>query len=584
MKSFFKSFFATLLALIVFFGILFLLIVGIAGAIASSETTELEKKSVLVIDLSQTYAERKMEDPLAEISGEEQAPDLSTTLKLIEKAAADSLVSGIYLKARDNANGFATTEELRKALVAFRKKGKFVVAFGDYISQKAYAVAHVADKVYCHPKGMFEWKGLSVEYVFFKNLLDRLEVKPQVFYAGKFKSATEPFRATAMTEANREQTSVWLNDIYTEMIASVATARKLNPDSLKQFAARYTFDVPEKAVQAKLLDGLKYDDEVREEIRRRTGLGKDEKINFVTLSKYKNSVDLTESFSKNKIAVVYAEGEIVYGKGSPEDIGSDEYLGILRKIRNDKSVKALVLRVNSPGGSSLASEVIWREIELMRKAGLPVIVSMGDVAASGGYYISSNANKIFVQPNTITGSIGVFGIIPDISSFMEKKLGVTFDRVKTSEMADAPSITRPMTENEKSIVQKEVDRIYLDFKTRVADGRKKNMDYVDSIAQGRVWTGKRAIQLGLADAEGGLQDAIGEAAKQAGVKEYRTRSYPEKKSLLEYFFNKYPDDLLEASVNEQWGKEELALLKRMKKLREQSGEVKAQLPFEFVVR
>lgn len=584
LKSFFKSFFAALLALIVFFGLLFFLFVGIASLVVSSEKETLEKKSVLVIDLAKSYNERTMDDPFAEISGEDQAPDLTTTLKLIEKAETDSLIAGIYLQSRDNPNGFATTGELREALQSFRKKGKFVIAYGDYISQKAYAVSHVADKIYCHPQGMLEWKGLSVEYIFFKNLLDRLEIRPQVFYAGKFKSATEPFRATAMSDANREQTSVWLNDMYDDLIASVSRARKIDADSLRSYAAAYAFDLPEKAVKARLIDGVKYDDEVKDELRRRMGLSKEDKINFISLSKYKDAVDLTDTFVKDKIAVVYAEGEIVYGKGSPEEIGSDEYLSLLKKIRNDKSVRALVLRINSPGGSSLASEIIWREVALMRKKGMPVVVSMGDVAASGGYYIASNASKIFVQPNTITGSIGVFGIIPDISSFMKNKLGVTFDRVNTASMADAPSLTRPMSEQEKAIVQKEIDRIYLDFKSKVASGRKKTMDNVDSIAQGRVWTGKRALQIGLADAVGGLDDAVKEAAKLAKLKEYRTRTYPEKKSVFEYLFNKYPEDLLSSSMEAQLGKEEYALFKRIKSMKENSGEVKAQLPYEFTIR
>jgi protease-4 len=509
---------------------------------------------------------------------------MNTAIKLIEKASKDSSIRGVYLLSKDNANGYAGSSELRNALTAFKTSGKFIIGYGDYISQKAYYVASVANKIYCHPKGMFEWQGMSVEYTFFKNLIDKLEIKPQIFYAGKFKSATEPFRTTAMSDANKEQTSVWLNDIYGEMIDAVASSRNKSIDSLKSYANRFALDKPEKAVAAGLLDGLKYDDQVRDEIRQRLKIGKTDKINFISLAKYSKAVSVTGAYSKDKIALVLAEGEIVYGKGSPGQIGSDEYLALLRKLRSDKSVKAIVLRVNSPGGSSLASEIIWRELELIRKEGKKIVVSMGDVAASGGYYIACNADKIMVQPNTITGSIGVFSIVPDFSSFMNNKLGISFDRVKTGEYADMPSVTRALTENEKQFIQGQVDQIYLDFKTRVAEGRKKDINYIDSIAQGRVWTGKRAIQLGLADKIGGLEEAIAEAAKMAGMKEFKVRKYPEPQSILEYFMDKGSSDLTSSTLQKELGMEDYQLFKRIKAMKEEKGEIKSQLPFEFIIK
>ncbi len=584
MKSFFKSFFASLLALFIFFGLVFLLFFGIAGSMLSDKVITLEKNAVLVIDLSNEFKERKMEDPFAELSGKENTPTLATAIKLIDKAKADSMIKGIYLVAKDNPNGFATSQELINALQSFKASKKFVIAYGDYISQKAYAVAQVSDKIYCNPKGIFQWQGFSAEYVFFKSLIDKLEIKPQIFYAGKFKSATEPFRATEMSAPNKEQTSVWLNDIYGEMISQVSKSRKIDKDTLRSLANRYAIDIPESAVKAGLIDGVKYDDEVKDEIKKRLGLSKSDKIGFISLAKYKDAVSLSGAFSKDKIALVVAEGEIVYGKGSPSQIGSEEYLALLRKLRYDKSVKAIVLRVNSPGGSSLASEIIWRELEMIKKQGIPIVVSMGDVAASGGYYIAANSNKIFVQPNTITGSIGVFSIIPDFSSFMKNKLGVTFDRVKTSEFADAPSVTRPLSEREQQIVQHEIDRIYLDFKTRVADGRKKSLDYIDSIAQGRVWTGSRAIQIGLADAIGGQDQAIAEAAKLAGLKEYKVRTYPEEKTLIEYILQQVPDELSSSSIEKEIGKDEYMIFKRIKALKEESGQAKSRLPFDFIIR
>lgn len=583
MKSFFKSFFASLLALLVFFTLIFILFFGIAGALLADEQVKVDSKSVLVIDLSKRLSDRKIDDPFAELSGDETYPELSSAVKLIKHAAKDSLIKGIYLIAKENGNGAASSTELRSALNEFKQSSKFIIAYGDYISQSAYSVAVLADKIYCHPKGIFEWQGMSVEYVFFKSLLDRLEIKPQIFYAGKFKSATEPFRETSMTEANKEQTQVWLNDLYTEMLSSVAIYRKLSVDSLRLYADQFAIDAPEKAVKYKLIDGVKYDDELKQEIKSLLKIAKTEKINFISLPDYEKAADLSEGYAKDKIAVVFAEGDIMYGRPAPETITSDEYLTLLRNIRNDKSIKAVVLRVNSPGGSSLASEIIWREIEMIKKEGKKVIVSMGNVAASGGYYIACNADKIFVQPNTITGSIGVFSVVPDFSSFLKNKVGVTFDGVATSKYADAPSVTRPMTEEERKIIQNEVDKIYFTFKSRVAEGRRLKMDYVDSIAQGRVWTGKRAIELKLADQLGGLDAAIAEAVKLTGVKEYRVKSYPEPKSFFEYIMNSYPDQFTRSSLKKELGAEEYEIYLRLKELKNDRGEVKARMPFELSI-
>ena len=583
MKSFFKSFFAALLALITFFLLTFLIFFGIAGALMRDEKTDIGNNAVLVVDLSKSYNDRQKEDPFAELTGktEDVVPDLQTTIKLLDKAKSDSSIKGIYLISANNPNGFATSNELRNALISFKKSNKFIIAYGDYITQKAYAVANVADKIYSHPKGMIEWQGMSVEYMYFKNLIDKLEIKPQIFYAGKFKSANEPFREAQMSDANRAQTTVWLNDLYDGLINGTASTRKISADSLKIFANNYTLDMPEKAVSANLIDGLKYDDELKDELRKRIKIEKSQKINFVSLSKYQKSVSLSAGFAKDKIAVVVAEGEIVYGKGGSTQVGSDEYLSLLRKLRTDKSIKGIVMRVNSPGGSSFASEIIWREIELIKKEGKPVVVSMGDVAASGGYYIACNANKIYADPQTITGSIGVFSIVPDFSSFMKNKLGITFDRVVTSKYADAPSVTRPMNEFEKNMIQSQVDRIYLDFKQRVSKGRNLSMEFVDSIAQGRVWTGNRALELGLVDKIGGLEDAITATVKLAGLKEYRVKSYPEPKSLIEQLFDQYPTDFTEASIKKEIGTEQYSIYKRIQKIKTEKGDIQTRMPFEF---
>jgi protease-4 len=556
---------------------------GIAGALMSDEKPVVGEKGVLLIDLSKNYNELKQDDPFAQLSlkEDEVAPDLSTLIKIIGYAKTDSSIKGIYLMASENPNGYATSNEIRNALIDFKKSKKFILSYADYISEKAYYIANISDKIYCNPKGMFQWQGMSVEYVYFKNMLDKLEIKTQIFYAGKFKSATEPFRESKMTEANRAQTTVWLNDLYDGLINGTASARGLNADSLKIMANNYLIVKPEDALKYKLIDGLKYDDEVKDEMRKRLGIDKEKTINFIRLHKYEKSIDNMSGFSKDKIALVIAEGEIVYGKGKSGQIGSDDYLSLLRKLRFDKNTKAIVLRINSPGGSSLASEIIWRELELIRKAGKPVVVSMGDVAASGGYYIACNANRIFADPKTITGSIGVFAIIPNVSGFMENKIGVTFDRVKTSAYADAPSLTRPMTEFESRLMQSQVDQIYLDFKTRVADGRKKSVLYIDSIAQGRVWAGSRALELGLVDQLGYMNDAISYAVKSSAVKDYRLKVYPEPKSFLEQIFDQYPTDFTEASIKKNIGKENYQLFKQIESLKNEKGEIKTRLPFDL---
>ncbi len=549
------------------------------------EKTELAKKSVLVIDLSKSFDDKQKEDPFAEITGksDDVMPSLSTTIQLINAAKSDSSINGIYLRSATNVNGYATSNELRNALISFKQSKKFIIAYGDYITQKAYYVANVSDKIYCHPKGLVEWQGMSVEYMFFKNLIDKLEIKPQIFYAGKFKSATEPFRESQMTEANKVQTTVWLNDLYDDLISTTSLSRRINADTLKAYANNYEIANTEKALDVHLIDGLKYDDEVKSEIRKKLAITDGKKINFISLSQYKKVADLKISFSSDKIAVVVAEGEIVYGKGNSDQVSSDEYLTLLRKLRNDNNIKGIVLRVNSPGGSSLASEIIWREIELIKNQGKPVVVSMGDVAASGGYYISCNANTIFADSNTITGSIGVFSIVPDVSTFMKNKLGVTFDRVKTGEFADAPSVTRPMNDFEKNIMQSQVERVYMDFKNRVAAGRNKTIEYVDSIAQGRVWTGSRAKQLGLVDKIGGLQEAIAEVVKLARVNEYRIKTYPESKSFIDQILNQYPTDLTETSLKKELGMELYSMMKRIQQLKTGKGEIQTRIPFEFSI-
>lgn len=584
MKSFLKFFLAALVALFVFFGIGFLILVGIAGSLSTSSKVSIASKSVLYIDLAHSYSDRRPDKMIAQLTGNTDASGTSLydLVRMIQYAANDSSIKGIYLKCNDNGNGFGASEEIRNALLEFKTSKKFVIAFGDMISQKAYYVANAADEIYCNPKGGLEWKGFASQLYFIKNTLKQLDIEPQIFYAGKFKSATEPLREEKMTDANRLQTGVWLGDLYRSLLETTAETRKVDTSTLLQYANNLSIQTTDDGVKYKLLDAAKYDDEVKDEIRNRLGIAKDDKIEFLLPSTYAEAITLNR-YAKDRIAVIYAEGDIVYGKGEDGQVGSDEFRTLLTKARTAKDVKAVVLRVNSPGGSSLASEIIWREGELLKKAGKPFVVSMGDVAASGGYYISAGADSIFAQPNTITGSIGVFAIIPNLQGFFKNKLGVSFDEVKTAEHASYGSISKPLSDMEKRLVQSEVDTIYHDFKTRVADGRKKDLTYVDSIAQGRVWTGNMALQIGLVDKLGGLQDAIKCAAGMANMTDYSLKEYPEPKSLLELLKSSYSKNVKAKAIKEEIGTQGWSLFEQLKKFKEMTGSVQARLPFDIMV-
>lgn len=584
MRSFFKFFLAALLALVVFMLIGFLILFAVAGSIASSEKTTIAAKSVLFIDLSRSFKDKKTDNTLARLSGDRDiySTSLYDVVRLLQHAKSDSSVRGIYIKCNENANGFAASEELRNALLDFKESKKFVIAYGDMISQKAYFVASTADKIYCNPKGIMEWKGFASQLFFIKNALKKLEIEPQIFYDGKFKSATEPLREEKMTDANRLQTTVWLGDLYNRFLLATAAARNIDTATLHRYTSAYMIQTPNDAVKYKLLDGVKYDDEVKDEIRKRLGINGDDKIEFVQIGSYAEATSI-KKYAADRIAVIYAEGDIVYGRGTEGQVGSDEFRNLISKARTDKNIKAIVLRVNSPGGSALASEIIWRETMLTRKAGKPFVVSMGDMAASGGYYISCAADSIFAQPNTITGSIGVFGIVPNMQDFFKNKLGVTFDQVKTAPNADIGSVTRPLTEGEKIIIQSEIDTVYHDFKTRVAEGRKKDMPLIDSIAQGRVWTGSRAVQIGLADRVGGLNDAIACAAGMAKLKDYSLREYPEPASFWDMLKSNYGKTVKTKVIKEELSYSEYQMYEQLQRIRQIVGTAQARLPYDIFV-
>lgn len=583
MKSFFKSFLAALLALFVFSIGGVMLLIGLAATVSSDEAVAVPTNAVLVIDLGDNFTEKEVADPFTELMrpGTGKVPSLSNIIGLIQHAKKDSNIKGIYIKCQENPNGYAASEELRKALVDFKKSNKFILAYGETISQKGYWVGNVANAIYTHPQGGLDFSGFSLETVFLKGMLDKLEVEMQVFYAGKFKSATEPFRYTKMSDANKLQTGVWLNGLYDHFIETVSSSRQIAPDQLKAMANEAKIQSAQDALSNGLVDGLVYDDQFKKIVAKKLKGVKEKDIPFVSIKEYAKSVAIRGSGS-GKIAVVYADGDIVMGKGMRESIASDDFRLMLQKIRADETIDALVLRVNSPGGSSLASDIIWREIELIKNK-IPVIVSMGDVAASGGYYIACGADSIYADANTITGSIGVFSVVPNISGFMKNKLGVTFDGVKTATYANGPSATRPLNSMEQKMLQAGVDSIYHTFKSRVAKGRKKPIDYVDSIAQGRVWLGSDAIGVGLVDKIGTLNDAIASAAKMAKVKGYTIKQFPESKSFLEDFIEDYKDYVKVKSIESEIGANQWQVLQHMKSIQQMVGAPQARLPI-FVVK
>jgi protease-4 len=583
MKSFFKIFFASLAALFIFTIVAVVIMLGVLSGLATPEKVKTGGNAVLVLDLSQVFQEVKVQNPLAGLGDKENydIPALYDVVRLIRHAQTDSSIKGIYIKCSGNNNGFAASDEIRNELAAFKSQGKFIYAYADVIPQNAYHVANVADKVYCNPKGGMDWKGMAMQMAFLKGTLQKLEIEPQIFYAGKFKSATEPLREEQMTVANKLQSSVLLNDLYGHFLLQASAARKIDTATLHQYANESRIQYAADALQYKLVDGLRYDDEVKDEIKERLKVGKYDKINFVTLGKYAQAVHYKRTGTE-KIAVIYAQGDIVDGKGDRDAIGGETYRNLIRKARLDNEVKAIVIRINSGGGSAMASENIWRELTIARKD-KPVIVSFGDVAASGGYYLACNADSIFCQANTITGSIGVFTLLPNMQSFFKNKLGMTFDGVKTSPDADALSVTKPLTPAQRQYFQNDVDTIYHSFKQRVADGRKKSIEFVDSIGQGRVWSGTRALELGLVDRIGSLEDYNSTAARLAKENQYIQNEKTQPPNQQEMIFGDYQQTTKQSAIREELGPEGMKIYSTLKRVKAMVGVSQARLPFDFTI-
>ena len=578
---------ATIVGLLLFSFVGFLLLLGIGAAISSSDNkTTVSANSVLKLDLDKPVEERSSENPFSDFGPVRSSGDAIGLVELkqtLKDAKEDDNIKGIYLQTESPMAGWASLEEIRNALIDFKQSKKFVYAYAEGMTEKGYYLASVADKIYLNPAGDLEWNGLNAELTFFKGTLDKLGVKPEIFRVGEFKSAIEPFVRESMSEPNKLQVTSFLNSINDHMLVRVAQSRNLRVDSLKRYADKLTIQKPEDALRTKLITNIGYQDELESVIRKQLGVEEKKKINYVSLSKYeKSEKDDSEGSGSNRIAVIVATGDIHTGKNGDNSIGSETIAEELRKARLDDKVKAIVLRVNSGGGSALASDVMYREVELAKKA-KPVIGSMSDYAASGGYYMLMSCNKIVAEPNTITGSIGVFSLMFNTETFFKDKLGVTYDRVKTNENADFPTATHEMTPFQKQAIQRATERIYADFTSKAAAGRKLPVDSIRAIAGGRVWTGTQGKALGLVDQLGGLEDAVKLAAQSAKLKDgdYKLKYQPRKKPFFEQVMNSFSGDE-ESKIQAQLG--ELApYVTYLKKLKMMEG-AQMRIPFELKIQ
>lgn len=584
MKDFMKFTFASLLGVILA-GVVFTVlgIVTMVGMVASSDTeTVVEDNSVLIVDFEGTLTERAEENPLQELMGEEYTNyGLDDILSAIKKAKNHDNIKGIYLKPTMLGASYASLEEIRKALVDFKESGKWIVSYADqYAEQGMYYLASVADKIIVNPQGSIAWHGLASQSIFFKDLLDKVGVEMQIFKVGTYKSAVEPFIATEMSPANREQVSVYLNSIWGRLLEDVSASRNISVDSLNLLADQLMDLTPaEKYIECGLADTLMYQDEVRAYLKEKMGCDEDESLNTLSLADMKNvkrNVPLDKS--GNIVAVYYAYGGIDDSTSPEEGINSEKVIRDLRKLREDETIKAVVLRVNSPGGSAYGSEQIWNEV-LKMKAEKPVVVSMGDYAASGGYYISCAADCIVANPTTLTGSIGIFGMVPNAEKLLEDKLGLDFDVVKTNKMADMGNLSRAFNPEEKAVMQSMVNNGYKLFVKRCADGRGMTTEAIEKIAEGRVWTGKDAKELGLVDELGGLDKALEIAAEKAGVEEYSIISYPAQASIFSSLMGSAKKDYIEGKMNETLG-EYYQYLKFLENIKE-ADRIQARIPFDL---
>ena len=584
MKNFLKYTLATITGIIIASVIFFVVMLASLSAIVSSgnKPVSVSNNSILVLKAGVSIPDRSDQNPLSGIDlfnlTLSQAPGLNDILYNIEKASGDSRIKGILIENGLLPSGWATTEEIRNALIKFREKGKFVISYSDYIlTQECFYLATASDKIYINPGAMVDFKGLSSEIMFYKKALDKIGVEVQVIRHGKFKGAVEPFILNKLSDENRSQIKDYAGSLWNQVIEDISKSRNIPAEQLNRLADNLVGNLASGAYENKLVDGLMYRDELLDTLKSLSGIKRDKELNLISMTKYSKVPETKTIYSqKNKIAVVYASGTIVTGKGNDTNIGGNYYADVIRKARIDTSIKAIVLRVNSPGGSATAADIIWRELSLAVRV-KPVVVSMGNYAASGGYFISAPGSKIYADPMTISGSIGVFGLVPNAGKLLEDKLGLTTETINTNKNSDFPTILRPMNTYEKEIMQMSVEKIYRDFVGKVASGRKMSIESVDSIGQGRVWSGTGALKIGLVDEIGGLNDAIKSAAKLAGIRFFSIRELPVIEDPYTRILNQLTGEIKLSIMKNELG-ESVKYFNLVKELKNMSG-VQARLPY-----
>lgn len=584
MKDFFKSLLASILGCFIVLGLFFLIMfVSLVGmSITSDEKFALKDNTVLTLKLEGVLSERVEENPLLALFGQntEAQLGLDDVLSSIKKAKENDKIKGIYINAGMFSAAPASLKEIRDQLIDFKKSGKFIVAYGDTYTQGCYYLSSVADKIMLNPQGHLDLHGFAAMPTFYKGLLDKIGVEMQIFKVGTFKSAVEPFMLDKMSDANKEQVSAYLNDIWSTLTTEVSASKDISVEKLNQLADEMVlFKEAEETVQSGLVDTLLYETAVKEYLKDLAEVKDVKDLNFASVKNLTTVPSVKASKSNDIIAVLYAEGSITDGSGK-DGITSKRFVKELEKLKDNDKVKAVVFRVNSGGGSAYASEQIWKAVgELKEKK--PVVVSMGDYAASGGYYISCNASKIIAQPNTLTGSIGIFGMFPNIEG-LTKKIGLSYDVVKTNKYADFGSYTRPMREDEKAILQSYIERGYDLFLTRCSDGRGIAKDSLDMIAQGRVWTGNQALELGLVDALGDIDSAIEAAAELADIEDYSLRAFPKKTAFFESLFSNQKEELTTQMMKDYLGSD-YEHFKILKEIKEQDF-IQARMPYDIVIK
>lgn len=591
MKSFIKYTMATVVGIFLTMTLFTIIsIISLAGMMATEGmSAPIKEKSILRLDLSGTLAERSESNPFAALMGEEnKALSLEDALMALDKAAKNENIIGVYLEGGAMGANPGMAQELRQALVEFKESGKWVVAYGDSYGKTAYYLSSVADSVLLNPEGNVDFGGMASQIMFYKDVMEKIGVKMQVFKVGTYKSAVEPFICTEMSPANREQVTSYLFSIWTNMLKDVAESRNMEVGKLNSLADSLTMiSEASVALNGGLVDKLCYMDEVKAILREKSGLeDEDDDLVFASVADVAKSETLDEKVDE-QVAVYYAYGEIVQSQGSglgmsqEHQIVGEKMIKDLQDLREDDDVKAVVIRVNSPGGSAFASEQIWREVCLLKEK-KPVVVSMGGMAASGGYYISCAANRIFAEPTTLTGSIGIFGMIPDVSELMTEKIGLKFDVVKTNEMSDIGTMARPFNEAESAQMQKMINRGYDLFTKRVADGRGMAQDSVKLIAEGRVWTGEQGLNIGLVDELGNLDDAVAHAAELAKVEKFRAVPYPGADNPFDQLLNQTKGGYLDSELRELLG-EGYAVYSLVRNVKD-ADRIQARMPFEMNIQ